>query len=126
MVSALMSYHHLSSHFAGLISGLTLYFLRIFQHDVERAQSIYSQIMNTDSRLCQNLKVSLTAFVMLAVRLTHANCSSSKFHVDLQVLQLAMAGSTKDAASVLRAAVLSESLVFVKKPDFCQDVVRLI
>lgn len=31
----------------------------LFQNDVEKAQSLYSQIMSTDSRLCQNLKVSL-------------------------------------------------------------------
>lgn len=30
-----------------------------FQDDVEQAQSIYSQIINTDSRLCQNLRVSM-------------------------------------------------------------------
>ncbi|KAK3527313.1 hypothetical protein QTP86_020243 [Hemibagrus guttatus] len=68
------------------------------QDDVERAQSIYSQIMNTDSRLCQNLRVLL----------------------------LAMAGSIKDAVSVLTTALLSDSLVFVKKPDFCQEVVDVL
>lgn len=48
------------------------------------------------------------------------------FYVDcLQVLLLAMTGSMKDAVSVLTTALLSDSLVFVKKPDFCQEVVRL-
>ncbi|XP_047665555.1 pentatricopeptide repeat-containing protein 2, mitochondrial isoform X1 [Tachysurus fulvidraco] len=68
------------------------------QDDVERAQSIYTQIMNTDSRLCQNLRVLL----------------------------LAMAGSINDAVSVLTTALLSDSLVFVKKPDFCQEVVDVL
>ncbi|XP_053474303.1 pentatricopeptide repeat-containing protein 2, mitochondrial [Ictalurus furcatus] len=68
------------------------------QDDVERAQAIYSQIMNTDSRLCQNLRVLL----------------------------LAMAGSMKDAVSVLTTALLSDSLVFVKKPDFCQEVIDVL
>ncbi|KAM9441403.1 pentatricopeptide repeat-containing protein 2, mitochondrial [Clarias gariepinus] len=68
------------------------------QDDVEQAQSIYSQIINTDSRLCQNLRILL----------------------------LAMAGSIKDAVSVLTAALLSSSLVFVKKPDFCQEVVDVL
>ncbi|XP_062844695.1 pentatricopeptide repeat-containing protein 2, mitochondrial [Trichomycterus rosablanca] len=68
------------------------------QDDVEQAQSIYSQIMNTDSRLCQNLRVLL----------------------------LARAGSIKDVLSVLRTAMLSNSSAFVKKPDFCQDVVDVL
>ncbi|KAI5608250.1 pentatricopeptide repeat-containing protein 2, mitochondrial, partial [Silurus asotus] len=68
------------------------------QDDVKRAQSIYSQIMNTESRLCQNLRVLL----------------------------LAKAGSINDAVSILTAALLSDSLQLVKKPDFCQEVVDVL
>lgn len=55
---------------------------------------------------------------MQKVLIHYVNC--------FQVLLLAMAGSIKDAISVLTTALLSDSLVFVKKPDFCQEVVRLI
>lgn len=55
---------------------------------------------------------------MQKVLIRYVNC--------FQVLLLAMAGSIKDAISVLTTALLSDSLVFVKKPDFCQEVVRLI
>ncbi|XP_067340422.1 pentatricopeptide repeat-containing protein 2, mitochondrial isoform X2 [Channa argus] len=33
--------------------------LALRRNDIEKAQSLYSQIMNTDSRICQNLKVDL-------------------------------------------------------------------
>ncbi|XP_073716737.1 pentatricopeptide repeat-containing protein 2, mitochondrial [Misgurnus anguillicaudatus] len=72
--------------------------LALKQNDVEKAQTIYSQIMCTDSRLCQNLKV----------------------------LILAMSGSMKDAIYVLTTALVSKTPVFVKKPDFSQEVVNVL
>ncbi|XP_060769279.1 pentatricopeptide repeat-containing protein 2, mitochondrial [Neoarius graeffei] len=70
----------------------------IKQDDLDQARSIYSRILNTDSRLCQNLSVLL----------------------------LAWAGSVEDAVSVLTTALFSDSLVFVKKPHFCQEVVDVL
>ncbi|XP_043094331.1 pentatricopeptide repeat-containing protein 2, mitochondrial [Puntigrus tetrazona] len=72
--------------------------LALKQNDIERAQAFYSQIMCTNSRLCQNLRV----------------------------LILAMKGSMKEAVSVLTAALVLESPVFVKKPEFSQEVVNVL
>ncbi|XP_068430544.1 pentatricopeptide repeat-containing protein 2, mitochondrial [Clinocottus analis] len=72
--------------------------LALRQSDIETAQSLYSQIMSTESRLCQNLKV----------------------------LILAMSGAVMDAVSVLSAAMLSKSPYFVKKTEFSQEVVDLL
>ncbi|XP_076844422.1 pentatricopeptide repeat-containing protein 2, mitochondrial isoform X2 [Brachyhypopomus gauderio] len=69
--------------------------LALKRNDIERAQSIYSQIMNTDSRQCQNLRV----------------------------LMLVMAQSIKDALSTLTAALHHKRSVFVKKTEISQDVV---
>ncbi|GAA6219295.1 pentatricopeptide repeat-containing protein 2, mitochondrial [Lates japonicus] len=72
--------------------------LALRQNDVEKARSLYSQILNTDNRLCQSLKV----------------------------LMLVMSGAVTDAISTLSAAVLPESPVFVKKTEFSQEVVDLL
>nr|XP_040053883.1 pentatricopeptide repeat-containing protein 2, mitochondrial [Gasterosteus aculeatus aculeatus] len=72
--------------------------LALRQNDIEKAQSLFSQIMVTDSRLCQNLKVTI----------------------------LTMSGAVTDAVSVLSAAVLPKSPSFVKKLDFSQEVVDLL
>ncbi|XP_074473454.1 pentatricopeptide repeat-containing protein 2, mitochondrial [Sebastes fasciatus] len=72
--------------------------LALRQNDLEKAQSLYSQIMSTDSRLCQNLKVVI----------------------------LAMSGAVTDAVSILSASMLPKSPFFVKKPEFSQEVVDLL
>uniref|UniRef100_A0A672QIT2 Pentatricopeptide repeat-containing protein 2, mitochondrial n=1 Tax=Sinocyclocheilus grahami TaxID=75366 RepID=A0A672QIT2_SINGR len=72
--------------------------LALKQNDIERAQAFYSQIMSTDSRLCQNLRV----------------------------LILAMKGSMKEAVSALTTALVSKTSVFVKKPEFSQEVVNVL
>ncbi|XP_029624760.1 pentatricopeptide repeat-containing protein 2, mitochondrial isoform X1 [Salmo trutta] len=72
--------------------------LALRQNDVEKAQSMFGQIMSTDSRICQNLKV----------------------------LILAMAGAVKESLFVLTQALGSSSTVFVKKPEFAQEVVDLV
>ncbi|XP_066517494.1 pentatricopeptide repeat-containing protein 2, mitochondrial [Hoplias malabaricus] len=69
--------------------------LALKQNDTEQAHLIYSQIMNTDSRLCQSLRV----------------------------LMLVKAGSMKDAVGVLMAALLCKSSMFVRKLEFSQEVV---
>ncbi|KAK7173270.1 hypothetical protein R3I93_003170 [Phoxinus phoxinus] len=69
--------------------------LALKQNDIERAQTFYSQIMSTHSRLCQNLRV----------------------------LILAMKGSMKEAIAALTAARVSKTPVFVKKTEFSQEVV---
>uniref|UniRef100_A0A8C2ZJN8 Pentatricopeptide repeat-containing protein 2, mitochondrial n=1 Tax=Cyclopterus lumpus TaxID=8103 RepID=A0A8C2ZJN8_CYCLU len=68
------------------------------QNDVENAELLYSRIMNTDSRLCQNLKL----------------------------LILLMSGAVDEAISVLSAATLHKSPPFVRKPEFSQDVVDVL
>ncbi|KAM4635743.1 pentatricopeptide repeat-containing protein 2, mitochondrial [Polymixia lowei] len=72
--------------------------LALRQNDIEKAQSLYSQIMSTDSRICQNLKVVI----------------------------LAMSGAVIDAISILSAAMLPKSPAFVKKLEFSQEVVHLL
>ncbi|XP_061603637.1 pentatricopeptide repeat-containing protein 2, mitochondrial [Phyllopteryx taeniolatus] len=69
--------------------------LALKQNDIEKAQLLFSQIMSTDSRLCQNLKVLL----------------------------LAMSGETQEAVTILfSAAKLSKGPSFVRKPEFSQEV----
>uniref|UniRef100_A0A668SXP0 Pentatricopeptide repeat-containing protein 2, mitochondrial n=2 Tax=Oreochromis aureus TaxID=47969 RepID=A0A668SXP0_OREAU len=72
--------------------------LALRRGDLEKAQSLFSQIMSTDSRLCQNFKV----------------------------LILTMSGALAEAVSILSAAMLPESPSFVKKPEFSQEVVDLL
>ncbi|KAM9338325.1 pentatricopeptide repeat-containing protein 2, mitochondrial [Symphorus nematophorus] len=72
--------------------------LALRQNDIEKAQSLYSQIMSTDSRLCQNLKVVI----------------------------LAVSGALTDAISILSAAMLTKSPSFVRKPEFSQEVVDIL
>ncbi|XP_022074788.1 pentatricopeptide repeat-containing protein 2, mitochondrial [Acanthochromis polyacanthus] len=72
--------------------------LALRQNDLETAQSLYSQIMNTDGKLCQNFKV----------------------------VMLAMSGAVTEAISVLSAALLPKSPYFVKKLEFSQEVVDLL
>uniref|UniRef100_A0AAZ3NW96 Pentatricopeptide repeat-containing protein 2, mitochondrial n=1 Tax=Oncorhynchus tshawytscha TaxID=74940 RepID=A0AAZ3NW96_ONCTS len=74
------------------------YILFSFQNDVEKAQSMFGQIMSTDSRICQNLKV----------------------------LILAMAGAVKESLFILTLALGSSTTVFIKKPEFAQEVVDLV
>uniref|UniRef100_A0A665WYK8 Pentatricopeptide repeat-containing protein 2, mitochondrial n=1 Tax=Echeneis naucrates TaxID=173247 RepID=A0A665WYK8_ECHNA len=72
--------------------------LALRQNDTEKAQSFYSQIMNTDNRICQNLKIVL----------------------------LAMSGAVKDAISTMSAVLLPKGPFFVKKLEFSQEVVNLL
>ncbi|XP_061554701.1 pentatricopeptide repeat-containing protein 2, mitochondrial isoform X2 [Phycodurus eques] len=72
--------------------------LALKQNDIEKAQLLFSQIMSTDSRLCQNLKVLL----------------------------LAMSGATQEAVTILfSAAKLSKGPSFVRKPEFSQELDQL-
>ncbi|XP_054908375.1 pentatricopeptide repeat-containing protein 2, mitochondrial [Poeciliopsis prolifica] len=72
--------------------------LALRQNDLEKAHTLYTQIMSTDSKLCQNFNV----------------------------LILTMSGDVLEAVSVLSAA-MSPSLSFlVKKPEFSQEVVDLL
>ncbi|MEQ2239323.1 hypothetical protein ILYODFUR_003264 [Ilyodon furcidens] len=72
--------------------------LALRRNDVEKAQSMYSQIMSTDSKLCQNFKVMI----------------------------LARSGDILGAVSVLSAAMLPKSPFFVKKPEFSQEVLDFL
>ncbi|XP_026153356.1 pentatricopeptide repeat-containing protein 2, mitochondrial [Mastacembelus armatus] len=72
--------------------------LALRQGDIRKAQSLYSQILSTDSRLCQNLKVIISL----------------------------LSGEITDATSILSAAMLTKSPPFVKKPEFSQEVVDLL
>ncbi|KAM4528107.1 pentatricopeptide repeat-containing protein 2, mitochondrial [Odontesthes bonariensis] len=72
--------------------------LALRRNDLEKARTLYAQIMSTDGKLCQNFKV----------------------------LILAMSGDVADAISVLSAAVSPKTPNFVKKPEFSQEVVDLL
>ncbi|KAM9735456.1 pentatricopeptide repeat-containing protein 2, mitochondrial [Menidia menidia] len=72
--------------------------LALRRNDLEKARKCFDQIMNNDSKLCQNFKVII----------------------------LAMAGEIADVISVLSAAMSPKSPHFVKKPEFSQEVVDLL
>ncbi|XP_076014797.1 pentatricopeptide repeat-containing protein 2, mitochondrial [Genypterus blacodes] len=71
--------------------------LALRQNDIGKAQSLYLQIMITDTKVCQNLKVVL----------------------------LASSGAVSDAISILSAAMMPKSPLFVKKLEFSQEVIDL-
>ncbi|XP_061763959.1 pentatricopeptide repeat-containing protein 2, mitochondrial [Nerophis ophidion] len=68
--------------------------LALKQNDIEKALLWFSQILSSENRLCQNLKVLL----------------------------LAMSGATEDAITVLSAAIHSRTSSFIRKPVFSQEV----
>ncbi|KAM3874017.1 pentatricopeptide repeat-containing protein 2, mitochondrial [Diretmus argenteus] len=72
--------------------------LALRQNDMEKAQLLYSLILNTDSRMCQNLKVVI----------------------------LAMLGAVQETVSILSVAMLPKSPAFVKRLEFSQEVVDLL
>ncbi|XP_077478507.1 pentatricopeptide repeat-containing protein 2, mitochondrial isoform X1 [Stigmatopora argus] len=73
--------------------------LALRQNDVKKAQLLFSQVMITDSRLCQNMKVLL----------------------------LAASGEIEDAVALLSsAAQLAKSPSFVRKPEFSQEVLEQV
>ncbi|XP_033862364.2 pentatricopeptide repeat-containing protein 2, mitochondrial-like [Acipenser ruthenus] len=72
--------------------------LALKQEDVERARSLYSQIMNTESKVCLNLKVLL----------------------------LGLSGALKDLLSFLESAIVTDTPTFVKKPAFSQEVLETV
>uniref|UniRef100_A0A3Q1IBZ5 Pentatricopeptide repeat-containing protein 2, mitochondrial n=2 Tax=Anabas testudineus TaxID=64144 RepID=A0A3Q1IBZ5_ANATE len=72
--------------------------LALKQGDVTKAQSLYSQILNADDRICQNLKVIIVI----------------------------MSGEMTDAISILSAASFTKSSSFVKKTEFSQEVMDLL
>uniref|UniRef100_A0A3B3Q553 Pentatricopeptide repeat-containing protein 2, mitochondrial n=1 Tax=Paramormyrops kingsleyae TaxID=1676925 RepID=A0A3B3Q553_9TELE len=69
--------------------------LALKQEDVEKAKSLFSQIMTTSNRISQNLQVYI----------------------------LAMDGALKDILSVLTSALDCRSPTFVKKPEFSEELV---
>ncbi|CAL8277225.1 unnamed protein product [Merluccius merluccius] len=70
--------------------------LALQQNDTEKAQSLFSQIMNTDNTICQNLKV----------------------------VMLAMSGAVTEAILVLSLAVSAKTPPLVKKLKFAQEVIE--
>ncbi|XP_020777498.2 pentatricopeptide repeat-containing protein 2, mitochondrial [Boleophthalmus pectinirostris] len=71
--------------------------LALEQNYTDTAQSLYSQIMNAEGRLCKNLKI----------------------------LILAKSGELEELTSVFYAA-LHKTPAFIKKPEFTQDVVDVV
>ncbi|XP_035247097.1 pentatricopeptide repeat-containing protein 2, mitochondrial [Anguilla anguilla] len=69
--------------------------LALKQNDLARAESVYTQIMNPENQICQNLKV----------------------------LILAQSGAMNDVLSILASALMPNSSPFVKKPEFSHEVV---
>ncbi|XP_028318903.1 pentatricopeptide repeat-containing protein 2, mitochondrial isoform X2 [Gouania willdenowi] len=72
--------------------------LALRRNDLKKAQSVFGQIMSTESIICQNLKVIL----------------------------LVMSGDVEDAISVLSSAMSTKTPDFVKKTEFSQEVVDLL
>ncbi|CAJ1070206.1 pentatricopeptide repeat-containing protein 2%2C mitochondrial [Xyrichtys novacula] len=72
--------------------------LAINQNDIEKAEQWFSQIINTDSKLCQNLKVLL----------------------------LIKAGGTKSALAMLSEALLPKIPAFVKKTEFSLELIDML
>ncbi|XP_066473122.1 pentatricopeptide repeat-containing protein 2, mitochondrial [Tiliqua scincoides] len=64
------------------------------QNDIQKALSFYSQIMNTESRICSNLKILLQA----------------------------ASGNLEDVVQTLERASETNHSDFVKKPEFCMQV----
>ncbi|XP_072227478.1 pentatricopeptide repeat-containing protein 2, mitochondrial [Leuresthes tenuis] len=96
--TALMEEEQTKGHFVPRNAYCFAVALALRRNDLEKARTLYAQIMNTDSKLCQNFKV----------------------------LILAMSGQVADAISVLSAAVSTKTPNFVKKPEFSQEVVDLL
>lgn len=71
--------------------------LALRQNDTEKAKCLYSHITNTNSRICQNLKV----------------------------VMLAMSGHVSEAISVVSSAMSPKS-IFVKKLEFAQEVIDVL
>ncbi|KAM9820834.1 pentatricopeptide repeat-containing protein 2, mitochondrial [Neosynchiropus ocellatus] len=72
--------------------------LALRQNDIERAQYFFSKIINKSGRLCHNLRV----------------------------LMLTRSGETREALSVLSAALKTKNPLFVKKAQFAAEVVDLL
>ncbi|CAL9682205.1 unnamed protein product [Knipowitschia caucasica] len=72
--------------------------LALKQNDIDMAQSFYSQIMNTEGRLCKNLKI----------------------------LILLKSGDMEKLTSTLYAATLHKTPAFIKKPEYTQEVVDIV
>ncbi|XP_041093189.1 pentatricopeptide repeat-containing protein 2, mitochondrial [Polyodon spathula] len=72
--------------------------LALKQEDIERARSLYLQILNTESKVCLNLKVLL----------------------------LGLSGAMKDLLSFLESSIVADAPAFVKKPAFSQEVLETV
>nr|XP_015798520.2 pentatricopeptide repeat-containing protein 2, mitochondrial isoform X1 [Nothobranchius furzeri] len=72
--------------------------LALRRNDLQKAQSLYLQIMSSKGKICQNFKVVI----------------------------LTMSGEVTEAVSFLLAAMLPKSPTFVKKMEFSQEVVDLL
>ncbi|XP_005998836.1 pentatricopeptide repeat-containing protein 2, mitochondrial isoform X2 [Latimeria chalumnae] len=68
------------------------------QNDIAKAQSVFSQIMNAESKICLNLKVLL----------------------------LAMSGAVDDLVEMLEISLTTDVPKFVKKLQFSQEVLTLV
>ncbi|MBN3273034.1 PTCD2 protein, partial [Polyodon spathula] len=121
--------------------------LALKQEDIERARSLYLQIMNTESKICLNLKVnehirsSLDA-APSPVRVTELGCRSSApflndrltlrnklgihYSTFEQVLLLGLSGALKDLLSFLESSIVADTPAFVKKPAFSQEVLEMV
>ncbi|XP_072310680.1 pentatricopeptide repeat-containing protein 2, mitochondrial [Eucyclogobius newberryi] len=72
--------------------------LAVRQNNIKKAQTLYSQIMNTEDMLCMNLKL----------------------------LILVKSGELEELTSTLYAATRPKTPAFIKKPQFTQEVVDVV
>ncbi|XP_047425764.1 pentatricopeptide repeat-containing protein 2, mitochondrial [Mugil cephalus] len=96
--TALIEEHQTKGHFIPRHAYCFAVALALKREDLEKAKTLYTQIMNTDNRLCLNFKV----------------------------LILIMTGQMGDAVSILSASLLPNTPQFVKKPEFSKQVVDLL
>ncbi|XP_023816792.1 pentatricopeptide repeat-containing protein 2, mitochondrial isoform X1 [Oryzias latipes] len=96
--TALMEEEQTKGHFISRHAFCFAVALALRQKEVEKAKLLFVQIMNPESKLCQNLKVAT----------------------------LAVSGEIVEAVALLSAALLPKSPYFIKKTEFSQEVVDLL
>ncbi|XP_066567750.1 pentatricopeptide repeat-containing protein 2, mitochondrial isoform X2 [Amia ocellicauda] len=96
--TALLEESHVKGNLIPRIAYCFAVALALRQEDIENAKSVYSRIMNTDSKICLNLKV----------------------------LILLKSGAEADLLALLTSSFVQDTLRFVKKPEFSQEVISVV
>ncbi|MBN3273811.1 PTCD2 protein, partial [Polyodon spathula] len=112
--------------------------LALKQEDIERARSLYLQILNTESKVCLNLKANriregLKRLVSRRNQQLHSQQKIKFIRKEgsitlpfVQVLLLGLSGAMKDLLSFLESSIVADAPAFVKKPAFSQEVLETV